>query len=106
MPRPPHYQDSLSTQDLTRRTAALQYRYALDKQRSQIWLLTRNEQLITQQNRQQRLLLRGALLVLAVVAGLSALLWRNNRAKQRANAQLRATQAQLVQAEKLAALGS
>jgi signal transduction histidine kinase len=47
-----------------------------------------------------------------VVAGLSVMLWRNNRQKHQANKQLRrqqqelqATQAQLVQAEKLAALG-
>jgi signal transduction histidine kinase len=106
------YKDSLSSQDLIRRTAALQYQYALDKQKSQIWLLTRNEQLIRQQNRQQQLLLIGSLAALAVVAGLSVLLWRNNRQKQQANKQLRqqqqelrATQAQLIQREKMASLG-
>jgi signal transduction histidine kinase len=47
-----------------------------------------------------------------VVAGLSVLLWRNNRQKQQANKQLRrqqqelqATQAQLIQREKMASLG-
>ncbi|MGY2132280.1 tetratricopeptide repeat-containing sensor histidine kinase [Hymenobacter sp. HD11105] len=106
------YRDSLTSQEVTRRTAALQYQYALDKQKSQIQLLTRNEQLIRQQNRQQQVLLIGSLAALAVVAGLSVLLWRNNRQKQQANKQLRrqqqelqATQAQLIQAEKLAALG-
>ncbi|SMB88254.1 histidine kinase [Hymenobacter roseosalivarius DSM 11622] len=106
------YKDSLSTQDIIRRTAALQYTYELDKQQSQIQLLTRNEQLSRQQNQQQRLLLVGALVALAVVAGLSVMLWNNNQQKQRANAQLQrqqevlqAAQAQLIQREKMASLG-
>ena len=106
------YKDSLSSQDLIRRTAALQYQYALDTQKSQIGLLTRNEQLIRQQNRQQQMQLIGALLSLVVVAGLSVLLWHNNRQKQQANKQLRrqqqelqAAQAQLIQREKMASLG-
>jgi two-component system NtrC family sensor kinase len=106
------YKDSLSRQDLSRRTAALQYTYELDKKQSQIRLLTRNEQLSRQKNRQQQQLLFGTLAGLGVVAGLSLLLWRNNRQKQRANAQLlrqqqelKATQAQLIQKEKMASLG-
>ncbi|MBC6990120.1 ATP-binding protein [Hymenobacter sp. BT491] len=120
------YKDSLNSQDLLRRTAALQYTYELDKQQSQIRLLTRNEQLSRQRANQQRLLLFGSLAALTIVAGLSVLLWRNNQQKQRANAllsqqkeemqaqrdqihqaltELRATQAQLVQQEKMASLG-
>ncbi|WP_188548553.1 tetratricopeptide repeat-containing sensor histidine kinase [Hymenobacter qilianensis] len=106
------YRDSLDNQEVTRRTAALQYQYALEKKQSQIQLLTHNQQLIRQQNSQQRLLLLGSLAALVIVAGLSVLLWLNNQQKQRSNAQLqrqqeelKATQAQLVQAEKLAALG-
>ncbi|MBC6607021.1 tetratricopeptide repeat protein [Hymenobacter sp. BT188] len=106
------YKDSLSTQDIIRRTAALQYTYELDKKQSQIRLLTRNEELNRQQSQQQKLLLIGALVALAVVAGLSVLLWNNNQEKQRANAQLQrqqeelqAAQAQLIQREKMASLG-
>lgn len=106
------YKDSLSTQDIIRRTAALQYTYELDKKQSQIRLLTRNEQLSRQRTQEQKLLLVGALVALAAVAGLSVLLWNNNRQKQRANAQLQhqqqelqATQTQLIQKEKMASLG-
>ncbi len=69
--------------------------------------------------RRQRLLLGAALAVLAVLAGLGFVLWRGNRRQQQANAQLQAqrdetaqalknlqtTQAQLIQAEKMASLG-
>ncbi|MBC6989566.1 ATP-binding protein [Hymenobacter sp. BT491] len=106
------YKDSLSNQDLRRRTAALQYNHELDKQQSQIRLLTRNQQLSRQRAEQQRLLLVGSLVALAAVAGLSVLLWRNNQEKQRTNVRLqkqkralKATQAQLVQREKMASLG-
>jgi two-component system NtrC family sensor kinase len=69
--------------------------------------------------RRQRLLLGAALAVLALLAGLGFVLWRGNRRQQQANAQLqaqrdetaqalknlRATQAQLIQKEKMASLG-
>ena len=106
------YKDSLSSQDVTRRTAALQYTYELEKKQSQIQLLTRNEQLSRQKNRQQQLLLLGALLGLTLVGGLSGLLWRTNRSQQQTNTrldasltELRTTQAQLIQKEKMASLG-
>ncbi|WP_226915589.1 ATP-binding protein [Hymenobacter siberiensis] len=62
--------------------------------------------------RRQRLLLFSTLAVLALLAGLGFVLWRANRQKQRANAlldrsltELRTTQAQLIQKEKMASLG-
>jgi signal transduction histidine kinase len=120
------YKDSLSSQDLIRRMAGLQYQFTLDQQQTQIRLLNRTAQLSRTRARQQRLLLGGSLMALVLVGGLSGLLWRNNRLTQRANAllaqqkaevqaqrdqttqaltELKATQAQLVQREKLASLG-
>ena len=106
------YKDSLNSNDLQRRAAVLEYRAELAQKQDQIGLLTRNSALIRAQNRQQRRFLLGALLGLAAVAGLSGVLWRSNRLKQRAYAllkrqqdELRATQSQLVQAEKWALVG-
>ena len=106
------YKDSLNSSDLQRRAAVLEYRAELGKKQAQIGLLTKNGQLIKAQNRQQAWGLAGALLGLGVVGGLSVVLARNNREKQRAYAllkqqqdELRAAQHQLVQREKMAFLG-
>ena len=106
------YKDSLNSSDLQRRAAVLQYRAELDKKQAQIGLLTKNSQLIRAQNRQQQWVLAGALLGLAVVGGLSVVLWRSNSEKKRAYAllkqqqnELKAAQGQLVQAEKWAFVG-
>ena len=106
------YKDSLNRSDLHRRAAVLQYRAELGRKQAQIGLLTKNSQLIRAQNRQQQWGLAGALLGLGVVGGLSVVLWRSNREKQRAYAllkhqqdELRAAQGQLVQAEKWAFVG-
>ena len=106
------YRDSLNTSDLQRRVAVVEFRAELAKKQAQIGLLTRNDQLMRVQNRQQRWFLLGALLGLAAVAGLSWGLWRNIGRKRSAYArlrqqqdELRAAQGQLVQAEKMAFLG-
>jgi len=106
------YRDSLSISDQQRRVAVITYRAELAKQQAQIGLLTRNDQLMRTQNRHQRWFLVAALLGLATVAGLSWGLWRNVGRRRRAYArlrqqqdELRAAQAQLVQAEKMAFLG-
>ncbi|WP_143436976.1 ATP-binding protein [Hymenobacter mucosus] len=106
------YQDSLSSRELIRRTAALQYGYELSRRQVRIQQLTQHAEQIRQQNRQQQWLLGVALLGLTVVGGLSAVLWRNNQQKQRAYAlleqqqtQLIATQKQLVASEKWAFVG-
>ncbi len=106
------YQDSLSSRDLIRRIAALQYGYELDRKQARIRQLTRTQQLIQQKNRQQQWLLSVSLVGLLLVGGLSAVLWRNNQQKQRAYAllekqqtELVATQKQLVAAEKWAFVG-
>ncbi|MCI1189955.1 ATP-binding protein [Hymenobacter sp. DH14] len=106
------YRDSLNSADLRRRAAVLEYRADLARKRAEIRLLTKNSQLIAARNRQQRGLLLVTLLGLAAAGGLSLGLWRINRAKQHAfslleqqQAELRAAQAQLVQAEKWAFVG-
>ncbi|OGX81061.1 hypothetical protein BEN47_19460 [Hymenobacter lapidarius] len=106
------YKDTLNSSDLQRRAAVLEYRAELDNKQAQIGLLTRNSQLIQQQNRAQQWVLLGALLSLGAVASLSVVLWRNNGQKQRAYAllkqqqdELHAAQGQLVQAEKWAFVG-
>ncbi|MBC6699004.1 tetratricopeptide repeat protein [Hymenobacter puniceus] len=106
------YQDSLSSRALIRRLAAQQYAADLARQQTRIRQLTRNEQLIRQQNRQQQWLLGVSLVGLALVGGLSMVLWRSNQLKKRAYTQLEqqqqellATQQQLVAAEKWAFVG-
>ncbi|SHK76691.1 tetratricopeptide repeat protein [Hymenobacter psychrotolerans] len=106
------YQDSLSSRELIRRLAAVQYSYELARRQARISQLTRNEQLIRQKNRQQQWLLVVTLVGLGLVGWLSAVLWRSNRQKQRAyalleqqQAELLATQQQLVAAEKWAFVG-
>ncbi|HEX8330721.1 MAG TPA: ATP-binding protein [Hymenobacter sp.] len=106
------YKDSLNSADLQRRAAVLEYRSQLDRKQAQISLLTETGHLIRKQNRQQQWYLLGALVGLGAVGGLSMVLWRNNREKQRAYAllkqqqdELRAAQTQLVQAEKWALVG-
>ncbi|MET4074589.1 ATP-binding protein [Hymenobacter sp. UYCo722] len=106
------YRDSLNTSDQQRRVAVVTYRGELARKQAQISLLTRNERLMRAKNRQQRWFLLGALLGLAAVAGLSWGLWRNICRRRSAYAllrqqqdELRATQAQLVQSEKMAFLG-
>jgi two-component system NtrC family sensor kinase len=106
------YRDSLNSSDLKRRAAVLEYRADLANKQAQISQLTSSGQLIQAQNRQQRWVLLSALLGLGAVCGLSAVLWRHNRERQRAYAllkqqqdELHAAQSQLVAAEKWAFVG-
>lgn len=106
------YQDSLSSRDLIRRIAALQYGYELDRKQARIRQLTRTQQLIQQRNHQQQWLLTVSLVGLLLIGALSVVLWRNNTQKQRAYAllekqqtELLAAQKQLVAAEKWAFVG-
>jgi two-component system NtrC family sensor kinase len=114
------YQDSLAGAETQRKTSALHYGYELDKKQDQITLLTQARQL----QRQQLWGLRAGLLGMVLIMGL---LGRNIYLKQRANrvlgekndyiahqrddldrtlVELRATQSQLVQTEKMVALAA
>ncbi|MBT9392865.1 tetratricopeptide repeat protein [Hymenobacter sp. NST-14] len=106
------YRDTLSSRDLIRRTAALQYSYELARRQARIGELTRRAALSRQQVAQQRRLLGVSLVGLLLVTALSVVLWRSNHQKNRAygllarqQAQLVATQQQLVAAEKWAFVG-
>lgn len=120
------YNDTLAGDDTQRSTNAMRYGYELDRKKAQIALLDKTRQLQAQQADRQRQQLYALLAGLVVVALLAALLLRNVFLKQRINrhlneknqeiaahrddldralTELRATQAQLVQHEKLASLG-
>ncbi len=114
------YQDSLAGAETQRKTSALRYGYELGKKQDQITLLTQARQLQRQQ-------LWGLLAGLAGTVLVAGLLGRNSYLKQRANralgeknayiaqqrddldrtlVELRATQSQLVQSEKMVALAA
>jgi signal transduction histidine kinase len=120
------YDDTLSGEDTQRRTSALRYGYELDRKQNQIALLNKTRQLQAQTAERQRQQLYALLAGLAGVLLMAGLLLRNILLKQRINrhlsetnqqiaahrddldqalSELRATQAQLVQHEKLASLG-
>ncbi len=111
--------DSISNVDASRRATAASFTDQVSRQQSQIALLTKTRQLEAQAARQQQILLNfllGALLMLGILA---YVLLRNNRQKQKDNAllnqqkgqieqtltELKTTQTQLIQKEKMASLG-
>ena len=125
--------DTLNNAQATRLATALRFTQDLAHQKNQIALLTTNQQLQAVAARRQRQLLFSTLAGLALLAGLGFALGRSNRQKQHANEQLQqlnaavttqrgelqaqrdqlntslknlhATQAQLIQKEKMASLG-
>ncbi|ALW84063.1 hypothetical protein AUC43_02460 [Hymenobacter sedentarius] len=125
--------DSLRTQQGAFQVASYEAERAEQVQQQRIAALRLAQVQDAARARRQRLLFFSTLAVLAVLAGLGFVLWRANRQKQRANEQLsqlneavtrqkhdlqsqrdqlgtsltelRATQAQLVQKEKMASLG-
>ncbi len=113
------YKDTLTGQDIARKTTMLQAGFELDKKQAEI-------ELQKAENRKNRAFLLMVLGGLASVIVLAVILFRNNRHKQKANEllkkqkqqideqrakaeealqALRTTQAQLLQSEKMASLG-
>lgn len=118
--------DSLEHKETTLKLTAAHFSAQLNRQQSRIALLMKDKQLHAEEARRQRELFYGTLVVLTLIGGVLALLYRNNRQKQRANtllhqqkeeiqhqrdqihqalAELKTTQAQLIHSEKMASLG-
>ena len=113
------YKDSLAAEITSRKLSQLTYNQAIQKKETQIELLKKDQQLQSQESKRQQQFVIGLVSCLALFALLSLLLIRNNRQKHTANRQLReqaqtlqqtlhelkATQTQLIHAEKMASLG-
>ena len=125
--------DTLSTAQAATHVAQYEIEQADRAQQARITGLRQQQALEAARARRQRLLLGAVLVVLALIAGLVYVLWRGNRRQQQANValnrlneavtaqkselqtqrdqldtsltELRATQAQLIQKEKMASLG-
>ncbi|MFB9843720.1 ATP-binding protein [Mucilaginibacter ginsenosidivorans] len=113
------YRDSMTNAQVSNQTNLLQYNYSLAKKQAQITALN-------QDKKAQRYFITGSLIVLGLIIITAIVLLRNNRQKQKANnllskqkqlieeerdktnkalGDLRLTQNQLVQSEKMASLG-
>jgi len=120
------YVDTLTGRNTQRQLAVLQYNYGLAEKQTQIALLKKDKALQTEATQRQQQLLVGTLVVMVLILGLLFLLYRNNRQKQKANlilqqqkaelqaqrdqtnqalSELKLTQNQLIQSEKMASLG-
>ncbi len=100
-----NYRDSMLNTEIKNRTAILEHNYALEKKETQIALLSQQKRL-----QQNTLIAVSTILFLIILTAL--VLLRSNRHKQKAklkieNAydELKITQAQLIQSEKMASLG-
>jgi len=79
------YKDTLTGQEIARKTTMLQAGFELDKKQAQIMLLTKDKELQAAERRKQHFLLVMVLGGLASVLILALILFRNNRHKQKAN---------------------
>ena len=113
------YRDSMVNSEVTNKAGLLQYNYDMAKKQAEIVTLN-------QQKKLQNAFLLGALVVVVLIGITVVVLYRNNRQKQKANnrlskqkqiieqerdktnkalGDLKATQTQLIQSEKMASLG-
>ncbi len=79
------YKDTLTGQEIARKTTMLQAGFELDKKQAEIALLTKDKQLQIAENRKERAFLIALLGGLASLIVFAVVLFRNNRHKQRAN---------------------
>ena len=93
-----NYRDSMINAEVSNKSTVLAYNYDLDKKQAQITALNQQKKL------QQNFLISLLAVLLLIIIGSIALM-RNNRQKRLALAELKQTQTQLVQSEKMASLG-
>ena len=80
-----NYKDSLTGQEIARKTTMLQSKFELDKKQAEIALLTKDKQLQIEENRREKVFLLALLGGLASLIVFAVVLYRNNRQKQKAN---------------------
>ena len=80
-----NYKDSLTGQEIARKTTMLQANFELDKKQAEIALLTKDKQLQIEENRREKIFLFALLGGLASLIVFAVVLYRNNRQKQKAN---------------------
>lgn len=113
------YKDSLTLEATSRRMAALAYKQSLLKKEGQIALLTKDRQLRDQKSKRQLQLTLGLFGFIVLLVTILVILGRNNQVKKQVNlklneqkeelqhalSELKTTQEQLIQSEKMASLG-
>jgi len=104
--------DSLQIKDLNQRLAALQQSFEVKNRQAQIDILNRDKQLQQSELNRQKQQRYAYIAGIALFILLAIVLIRSNRHKQKANKELektlidlKSTQAQLIQSEKMASLG-
>jgi two-component system NtrC family sensor kinase len=113
------YKDSLTLEATSRRMAALAYKQSLLKKEGQIALLTKDRQLRDQKSKRQLQLTLGLFGFIVLLVTILVILGRNNQVRKQVNlklneqkeelqhalSELKTTQEQLIQSEKMASLG-
>jgi two-component system NtrC family sensor kinase len=113
------YKDSLTLAATSRKLAALAYKQALLKKEGQIALLTKDRQLREQGSKRQLQLTLGLFGFIILLVTILVILGRNNQVRRQVNlklneqkeelqhalSELKTTQEQLIQSEKMASLG-
>ena len=89
------YKDSLTGQEIARKTTMLQASFELDKKQAEIALLTKDKQLQQAENKRERIFLFALLGGLASLVVFAVVLFRNNRQKQKANLLLQKQKAEI-----------
>jgi len=79
------FKDSLTGQEIARKTTMLQAGFELDKKQAEIALLTKDKQLQIEENRREKIFLFALLGGLTTLIVFAVILYRNNRHKQKAN---------------------
>lgn len=92
------YRDSMLNAQVSNKSTVLEYNYDLQKKQAEITVLNQQKKL-----QQYFLISVSAVLILIILTAVALL--RNNQQKQKALAELKQAQEQLVQSEKMASLG-